>query len=243
MTTPAPGEGSAGPRGATWPVGEPSRQAPSYSEKISNSRNRTGTKDLDLSQSEARHPPKSPAKPLSIPKEGQNIPKYKQVPFSRALSRLLRHDAERQGLKIRSDGFCHLDQVLEVSYIKKFNPTMADLNTVVDSNDKKRLDLQQIDGQWMIRAVQGHTISAIADEDLLTAISTDIDQSENVFRYTEVFHGTYKHSLTGIMRVGLSRMKRNHIHMAPGLPGGGKVISGMRSEERGGETGKPSRPN
>ena len=105
---------------------------------------------------------------------------------------------------------------------------MADLNTVVNSNDKKRLDLQQINGQWMIRAVQGHTISAIADEDLLTAISTDINQPENVFRYHEVFHGTYKHSLTRIMQAGLSRMKRNHIHMAAGLPGGGKVISGMR---------------
>ena len=34
---------------------------------------------------------------------------------------------------------------------------------------------------YMIRAVQGHTMKAIKDEDAMTAISPDISQQVNVF--------------------------------------------------------------
>lgn len=49
------------------------------------------------------------------------------------------------------------------------------------------------------------------------------DQVENVI------HGTYYRFWDEIKVKGLSRMKRNHIHFAPGLPKTGNVISGMRS--------------
>jgi 2'-phosphotransferase len=43
-----------------------------------------------------------------------------------------------------------------------------------------------------------------------------------------VVHGTYHRAWQSIKHQGLSRMKRNHIHFAPGLPGQDGVISGMR---------------
>lgn len=42
----------------------------------------------------------------------------------------------------------------------------------------------------------------------------------------EAVHGTYMKHWPSIQSQGLSRMNRTHIHLVPGLPGGGGVISG-----------------
>lgn len=44
----------------------------------------------------------------------------------------------------------------------------------------------------------------------------------------EAVHGSYMTHWPSIRSQGLSRMTRTHIHLAPGLPGEGRVISGMR---------------
>jgi 2'-phosphotransferase len=74
---------------------------------------------------------------------------------------------------------------------------------------------------WLIRAVQGHTIRNVLDEELLTPIT-------DPFYYEEVVHGTYYNVVEPIMKTGLNKMARNHIHMAIGMPGKKGVISGMR---------------
>lgn len=50
---------------------------------------------------------------------------------------------------------------------------------------------------------------------------------KNPFKYCEVIHGTYFDPLPLILKTGMNRMARNHVHMAVGWPG--EVISGMRS--------------
>lgn len=58
-------------------------------------------------------------------------------------------------------------------------------------------------------------------EELLTPI-------EDPFKFTSILHGTYKEPLPLIMKNGLNKMARNHIHMALAMNKDG-VISGMRN--------------
>lgn len=145
----------------------------------------------------------------------------------------MRHDAENQGLQIRPDGFISLDDVLNVDYIKRLRPTVDDVFTVVEDNNKKRFEVkknEQFADLWLIRAVQGHTIKAVKDEDLLVPITANFKDEYNVFNFDKgVVHGTQSDVLKFVMDTGLCRMARNHVHMAIGLPGEDGVISGMRN--------------
>ena len=57
----------------------------------------------------------------------------------------------------------------------------------------------------------------------------DLTPIVDATQYPEVIHGTYLKYWNAIRLLGLSRMKRTHIHLAPGKPGETGVISGMRS--------------
>ena len=84
--------------------------------------------------------------------------------FSISLSKVLRHDAVNLGLTIREDGFINLKEVLGVHYIAKMRPNMADIRAVVSDNKKKRFELidhDTVPGEYLIRAVQGHTIKEV----------------------------------------------------------------------------------
>ena len=78
------------------------------------------------------------------------------VTLSKALSKVLRHDAEKLRLEIRSDGYISLDDVMAVNSIKKLKPTIDDIFTVVEDNNKKRFELkknEKFPDLWLIRAV------------------------------------------------------------------------------------------
>lgn len=116
----------------------------------------------------------------------------------------------------------------------RFKATFADVQAVVNENNKKRFELKQEQNAlgadtWFIRAVQGHSIEAVKDEDLLDKVTTNITDKENVFNFNAVCHGTYTQFLKPIMETGLCRMSRNGIHFAPEIPGAAQVISGMRT--------------
>lgn len=141
------------------------------------------------------------------------------VKLSKKLSKTLRHAAEEMGLKIGSDGNVLMSDLLKHRMFQ--GTTLEDVQMVVNDNDKKRFEISDVDGVLFIRAAQGHTLKGISDAELLTEI---IDSAE----VPVCIHGTYKRFLPLIMESGLNRMKRNHIHMARGIPGQDEVISGMR---------------
>lgn len=141
------------------------------------------------------------------------------VTLSKYLSKVLRHQAMNMGFTMGADGRVKVNELLSHPSFRSY--CMADLVAVVDNNDKKRFEISVIDGEYTIRAVQGHSIAAIDDESLLSEIK---DPSE----IPVCIHGTYRAALPAIMQSGLSKMNRNHIHMAAGLPGSDGVISGMR---------------
>ena len=106
--------------------------------------------------------------------------------------------------------------------MQKWGCKFDTLKSVVDNNDKKRFELTEEDGKSYIRAAQGHSMTAVATEELLKEIT-------NPFEYTEIVHGTYYDPLPLIMQGGLNKRGRNHVHFAIGTPGKNGVISGMRS--------------
>jgi 2'-phosphotransferase len=61
--------------------------------------------------------------------------------LSKTLSKILRHSAINEGIKIRSDGFCNLEDVLKSKMIKKYNPTFDDIMACVNDNNKKRFEI------------------------------------------------------------------------------------------------------
>lgn len=116
------------------------------------------------------------------------------------------------------DGYVLLDQVLSLPELKECC-TDTVIRIVTDC-PKQRFQLKKEDGAYYIRAVQGHTISTVADNELLQQI---YDANEIPY----CIHGTTRKCINSILRTGLSRMKRNHIHLATGLPSEG-VKSGIR---------------
>ena len=152
------------------------------------------------------------------------------VEFSRAMTKVLRHDAVKLGFSMDENGFVNIDDVLRVSNklfrkknkkrigdnFKDFN--LSELMSIVNKNKKKRFE---VCGE-KIRASQGHTISGV--DPGLKQIPQD--EAEGLFGY----HGTYHKSLEEILKSGgLSKMGRCHIHMTKISPDIGKVISGARS--------------
>ncbi|KAL0931810.1 tRNA 2'-phosphotransferase 1 [Colletotrichum truncatum] len=164
---------------------------------------------------------------------GQN----REVLVSKALSRLLRHQAENAGITLDDGGYAPLDKVLAYGPIRSLKVTFADIHSAVSTSDKQRfalkpnettnpsLDETSVDpSHWLIRANQGHSIK-LDSASLLTPITP-----ENVPE--TVVHGTYFAFWKQIEESGgLKRMGRNHVHFATGLPTDEKgVISGMRKD-------------
>lgn len=101
--------------------------------------------------------------------------------------------------------------------------TEEDVKSVVANNSKQRFALSTIDGVVCIRANQGHTLTDVKSEDLLTEIKL-----RDVSRYPICCHGTYEKCWGSILAGGLNRMARQHIHFSSSAYGD-HVISGMRS--------------
>lgn len=148
--------------------------------------------------------------------------------LGRALSSVLRHKAPQLGLKVRSDGYVVVKDLLSLN-TKTFvglplkAHSVDDLREAVKRDNKQRFGLLEENGKLLIRANQGHSLTTINSVELL----------EEVLSAEEVpvcIHGTYMKYLESIKREGLKRMTRNHIHFARGYYGQDGVISGVRQD-------------
>ncbi|KAF4783354.1 Tpt1/KptA family RNA 2'-phosphotransferase [Colletotrichum scovillei] len=164
----------------------------------------------------------------------------REVLVSKALSKLLRHQAENAGLKLDEGGYAPLDKVLAYGPIKSLKVTFSDIQAAVTTSDKQRFalklnptaaaetskELSTEPSDWLIRANQGHSIK-VESAGLLTPITLEAGNVPAV-----VVHGTYFAFWKQIEASGgLKRMGRNHVHFATGLPGDEKgVVSGMRKD-------------
>jgi putative RNA 2'-phosphotransferase len=120
------------------------------------------------------------------------------VKISKYLSRHLRHDPGRIGIRLDEQGWVDVDVLLKALADRNFQVSRDELEEVVRSNDKQRFALR--DGK--IRANQGHTV----DVDLgLTPVAPP----------PVLYHGTTGGFVASILDGGLKPMDRHHVHLSP----------------------------
>ncbi len=122
------------------------------------------------------------------------------VRISKFLSLILRHEPERVGLKLDSAGWVAVTELLEAVNRHRVSLTLEQLKHVVETNDKKRFAFSD-DGQ-RIRASQGHSVEV--DLQYETTIPPEL-----------LYHGTPERFVDSILRTGLNRGQRHHVHLSP----------------------------
>lgn len=145
------------------------------------------------------------------------------IEISKTMSWILRHGINELGLKIDNKGRIPLTELLNVKQIKKLNGTESTIRNIVETNNKKRFNLEEVDGIWLIGANQGHSKdigSKIDNNQLMKIITKPLDLC---------VHGTNLNVIEEIKKTGLKTMSRTHIHFASGFPSDKKVISGARN--------------
>ncbi|KAI0200426.1 hypothetical protein F4808DRAFT_159624 [Astrocystis sublimbata] len=166
----------------------------------------------------------------------------RQVQISKALSTLLRHQAQNAGIKLDAEGFAPLDRVMQWPRLRSLNPTLAEIQDEVATNAKQRFSIkpnhesissttsEDDTTHWLIRANQGHSI-AIASEALHTPLTLDAGNVPEV-----VVHGTYFAFWPSIVADGgLKKMGRTLVHFGTGIPGedgGNGQVHGVEDEEK-----------
>lgn len=176
---------------------------------------------------------------------GSRGPLPRSVQVSKKLSWLLRHGAEKEGLKLDAQGYLNLQDVLNNRNLRSLKVTFDEIVEAVRDNDKQRFTMiprtaaghestppemggsKGLDGQtplpstepqdYLIRANQGHSLK-VESEDLLKPITKDNMPEAAI-------HGTTHAAWPKIVASGgLKTMGRNHVHFASGLPAGFKAI-------------------
>src|SRR5262245_37891539 len=122
-----------------------------------------------------------------------------QVKVSKFLSRHLRHAPGDLGLTLEPGGWVRVDDLLAGCRRAGMNLSRADLDEVVRTSDKQRFAFDEAGER--IRANQGH--SAPVDLQLEPVTPPDV-----------LYHGTGHATAGEILRTGLSRMKRHHVHLS-----------------------------
>ncbi len=118
--------------------------------------------------------------------------------LSKSLSKTLRHQPERIGVKLDDAGWCFVEELL-AGYANKgkaISRTM--LEEVVRTNDKKRFSFSE-DGT-RIRANQGHSIHVELGYESATPPGI-------------LYHGTPHQFVNAISVEGLKKMNRHHVHL------------------------------
>lgn len=123
----------------------------------------------------------------------------KLTTISKFLSFVLRHQPREIGIEPDAAGWVAIAELLEKAGRAGRAITRAQLDEVVATNDKKRFAISE-DG-LRIRASQGHSI----------AVDLELPPREPP---AVLYHGTASRSIASIMRTGLERRARHHVHLS-----------------------------
>ena len=117
--------------------------------------------------------------------------------LSRYLSLILRHKPESVGVSLDECGWVSIKDLVQGINNQGNNITENSIKKTVQTDNKSRYSIEN----GMIRANQGHSIKVNLN---LTAIEPP----------QMLYHGTPDKFLLSIMREGLKKMKRHHVHLS-----------------------------
>src|SRR5262245_14546149 len=132
----------------------------------------------------------------------------RQVKVSKFLSRHLRHAPADLGLTLAPGGWVEVDALLAGCANAGMPITRDELDAVVAGSDKRRFAFDETGTR--IRANQGHSVEI--DLQLAPAMPPD-----------DLYHGTSTAVVAEILRTGLKRMNRHHVHLSTSTPTATKV--------------------
>ena len=119
--------------------------------------------------------------------------------ISKLMSLVLRHKPETIGLQLDENGWVSVAELIEKLNAKGTTVNIDIINTVVNTNDKKRFAFNE--DKTMIRASQGHSIEV--ELNLKAVTPPDV-----------LYHGTASRFVESILKEGLIKQQRQHVHLS-----------------------------
>lgn len=119
----------------------------------------------------------------------------------RRMSKILRHDTE--GLEMDNKGYIFVDPLIE-----KLGITPSELDEIVEKNNKKRFSYNK--DKTKIKANQGHSLKI----DL---------ELEEIVPPNRLYHGTSIKNSESILREGIKKGSRHHVHLTDNIDTAFKV--------------------
>jgi len=121
---------------------------------------------------------------------------------------------------MRPDGYVKVTDLLQNHRLRDLS--LLSLDEIVKNDPKQRYSLIHESDIWLIRANQGHSMETVQME---------LQPVTSAKMIPMAVHGTTRQAWRSISTQGLSKMTRNHIHLAQGIAGQ-EVISGMRKSSQ-----------
>jgi len=128
--------------------------------------------------------------------------------ISKFLSLILRHRPETIGLRLDSNGWADVEELISKSEGHNQPFSKADLEEIVSTNDKQRFIFNE--SNTKIRANQGHSIEV--ELNLQSQVPPEL-----------LYHGTVEKFLVSIKTEGLQKMSRQHVHLSKDIETAKKV--------------------
>ncbi|WP_086930897.1 RNA 2'-phosphotransferase [Agarilytica rhodophyticola] len=117
---------------------------------------------------------------------------------SKLLSYVLRHAPEVIGLTLDTQGWALVSDIVKLTERGNTKLTRQMIEYIVANNDKQRFSFD--DSGKKIRANQGHSITV--DLGLEAQVPPEV-----------LYHGTASHHLRHILKDGLAKKNRHHVHL------------------------------
>lgn len=130
------------------------------------------------------------------------------VKVSKYLSKHLRHQPARLGLALQSGGWVDVEELLSACRAHRFPLSRAELDEVVAKNDKQRFAFDE--SATRIRANQGHSVEI--DLELAPSAPPAV-----------LYHGSGAGSVEAILKTGLQKRARHHVHLSADTATAAKV--------------------